>query len=99
MEIPTRPQQTNSSIGKYNNFSKNNNRIYTREDVGSMSKEEFAKNEKDIMNQVKRMNGKMPSNADLEREILSGSGTVFVNSYIRSDGTEVKGYYRNKSNY
>lgn len=99
MKLPTQTQQPTSNFGRYNTPSESSNRIFTREDVGSMSKEEFAKNEKDIMNQVKTMNGKMPSNADLEREILSGSGTVFVNSYTRSDGTEVKGYYRNKSNY
>jgi hypothetical protein len=35
-------------------FDGNNNRVFTREDIGTMSGEEFAKNEKLIMEQVKQ---------------------------------------------
>lgn len=43
------------------NFTIGENRIFTREDVGQMSQEEFDKNEKAIMAQLKDMNG-LPTN-------------------------------------
>ena len=58
---------------------------------GEMSQEEFDKNEKAIMTQLKDMNG-LPANADMRRETLNG-GAIYVNSYTRSDRTDVKGYY------
>ena len=38
----------------------------------------------------------MTTNKDLEHEAKTGGGVVYVNSYTRTDGTEVKGYYRSK---
>lgn len=99
MEIPTQIQNEKSNFAGYKNPLTGNDRIYTKEDVGSMSKEEFANNEKEIMAQVKSMKGTMPSNGDLQREFISGGNVVYINSYIRSDGTQVKGYYRSKSRY
>ena len=40
----------------------------------------------------------MPSNKDLQREAITGSIVVYVNSYTKADGTKVKGYYRSKTN-
>lgn len=69
-------------------------RIFTREDVRNMTKEEFAKDESAIMAQIKSMNGTMPTNNDMQQEILSGNNVVYVDSYFRADGTKVSGYYR-----
>lgn len=67
---------------------KDSNRIFTREDIKSMSPEEYFKNEKAIFYQ----NGKIgiPSGEDLQRS----QGVVHVNAYTRSDGTYVRDYYR-----
>lgn len=99
MDIPKPIQQEKSDFAGYKNPLTGNDRIYTKEDVGSMSKEEFANNEREIMAQVKSMKGTMPSNGDLQREVITGGNVVYINSYIRSDGTQVKGYYRSKSRY
>ncbi len=72
---------------------------HTREDVGSMSSDEFVKLEKEIDAQTKLFNGTMPTNGDLQREATSGGGVVYVNSYTCSDGTEVKGYYRSRTRF
>ena len=58
--------------------------------------EEFAKHEKEIDAQTRAFNGTMPTNGDLQREAMTGGGVVYVNSYTRSDGTKVKGYYRSR---
>lgn len=97
MEIPQQIQtQQNLGLLGYTNPLTGSNKIYTREEVGQMSSEEFAKHEKEIDAQVKAFNGTMPTNGDLQREALTGGGVVYVNSYTRSDGTEVKGYYRSR---
>ena len=79
-------------------FTTGENRIFTREDLAQMSQEEFDKNEKAIMAQVRDFKGTMPTNEDMRRETLSG-GVVYVNPYTRSDGTEVKGYYRSRPKF
>ncbi|MBR1908514.1 hypothetical protein IJ818_06225, partial [bacterium] len=58
--------------------------------------EEFARYENEIDAQIRAMNGNMPTNADLEQEVNSGGGVVYVQSYTRLDGTVVKGYYRSR---
>lgn len=58
-----------------------------------MSLEEYAKFEKEINAQLKSIG--IPSNLELQE--LSNSGNlIYVNGYMRSDGTLVKGYYRSK---
>jgi hypothetical protein len=59
-----------------------------------MNSSEFAKHEKEIDAQTRAFNGTMPTNGDLQREAITNGGVVYVNSYTRSDGTKVKGYYR-----
>lgn len=88
--------QNQSDLFGYTNPLTGNNRIFTREDVGAMSSDEFAKYEKEINAQTKAFNGTMPTNSDLQREAMTGGGVVYVNSYTRSDGTKVKSYYRSK---
>lgn len=85
-------------LSGYTNPLTGSNHIYTREEVGSMSNEEYAKHEKEIDVQTKAFNGTMPTNGDLQKEAMTVGGVVYVNSYTRADGTEVKGYYRSRPN-
>ncbi len=87
-----------SGLFGYTNPLTGNNRIFTREDLAAMSPEEFAANEDEIQAQISAMNGRMPTNADLERESLNGGGVVHVSAYTRSDGTKVNSYYRSLPN-
>lgn len=89
-------QSQQSGLFGYTNPLTGSNHIYTREEVGQMSSDEFAKHEKEIDAQTRTFNGTMPTNGDLQREAMTGGGVVYVNSYTRSDGTKVKGYYRSR---
>jgi len=93
---PTNQAQQNSGLFGYTNPLTGSNHIYTREEVGSMSSDEYAKHEKEIDAQTRAFNGTMPTNGDLQREAMTGGSVVYVNSYTRSDGTKVRGYYRSK---
>ena len=93
------PQQGQSKLFGYTNPLTGNNRIFTREEVGAMSPEEFTRHEKEIDAQTRAFNGTMPTNGDLQREAMTGGGVVYVNSYTRSDGTQVKGYYRSRTRF
>lgn len=95
----TQPQPKKQGLFGYKNPLTGDNRIFTREDVGAMNKDEFSQNEKAIYAQNKEFGGFMPSNGDLEHEALTGGGVVKVNSYTRADGTQVKGYYRSKPEF
>ena len=88
--MPQRIQTRNnqSGLSGYTNPLTGNNRIFTREDVGAMSSDE-----------IKSMGGTMPTNSDLKNEAMTGGGVIYVNSYTRSDGTEVKGYYRSRPKF
>jgi len=88
--------QNQSGLFGYTNPLTGNNHIYTREEVGQMSSDEFAKHEKEIDAQTEYFKGTMPTNGDLQREAMTGGSVVYVNSYTRSDGTKVRGYYRSK---
>lgn len=72
------------------NKENNSNRIYSREDIGKMSPQEFSKNEKAIDHQMQTVG--VPTNKDLQ----NSSDVVYVSAYKRADGTEVKAYYRSK---
>ena len=99
--MPQRIQTRNnqSGLSGYTNPLTGNNRIFTREDVGAMSSDEFEKYQKEIDAQIKSMGGTMPTNSDLQNEAMTGGGVIYVNSYTRSDGTEVKGYYRSRPKF
>ena len=96
---PTNQPQQNSGLFGYANPLTGSNHIYTREEVGQMSSDEFAKHEKEIDAQTRAFNGTMPTNGDLQREAMAGGGVVYVNSYTRSDGTKIKGYYRSRPRF
>jgi len=69
----------------------NNNRIFTAEDIGEMSGDEFSRNEKAINYQMGNLG--IPRRND-----LSGNpDVVYVHSYTRSDGTHVRAHYRSKN--
>lgn len=84
--------QPASKYQGYKNPLTNDNRIFTREDIGSFNTDEYSKQEPAIMAQWSKIG--IPANSDLEHERLTNNGTVFVRGYTRSDGTEVKSYYR-----
>ena len=68
-----------------------NNRIFTREEIGAMSLEEFERQENFIYQQLSA--GKVMSEAKAQEELRAGT-VIWVNAYTRRDGTYVKGYYR-----
>ena len=68
----------------------NDNKIYTAEDIGGMSGDEFMENEKAINYQMANLG--IPR----ESELTGNPDVVYVNAYTREDGTEVKAHYRSK---
>ena len=97
IQLPEVQSKQDLGLFGYTNPLTGSNHIYTREEVGQMSSDEFAKHEKEIDAQTRAFNGTMPTNGDLQREAMTGGGVVYVNSYTRSDGTKVRGYYRSRS--
>ena len=86
-----------SGLFGYTNPLTGSNHIYTREEVGSMTTDEYSQNEKEIHAQLNKIG--IPTNGDLQREAMTGGGVLYVNSYTRSDGTEVRGYYRSRPKF
>ena len=79
-----------ASLRYFINAITNDNRIYTAEDIGSMSGKEFRANEKAIDYQMNNLG--IPRESD-----LAGSpDVVYVHAYTKEDGTEVKAHYRSK---
>ena len=70
-----------------------NNRVFTNEEIGQMSTDEFERLESFINQQV--VAGKIMTDAR-SKTTSSGRNLIYVNSYTRSDGTPVHGYYRSK---
>ena len=78
------------NLKNFFNTISNNNKIYTAEDIGKMSAEEFMTNEKAIDYQMENLG--IPRESD-----LSGNpDVVYVHAYTRDDGTEVRAHYRSK---
>ena len=84
--IFTREDIKNMSSDEYGNSN-----IFTREDIKNMSSDEYLKNEKAIDFQLKTIG--IPSQAQANEAVQNG-GMIYIQPYTRSDGTEVKGYYR-----
>ena len=59
-----------SELFGYTNPLTGSNHIYTREEVGQMTPDEFAKLEKEIDAQTEYFKGTMPTNGDLQREAI-----------------------------
>ena len=96
VQSTNQPQQQSGLFG-YTNPLTGSNHIYTCDEIGAMSIDEYAQNEKAIHAQLNKIG--IPTNGDLQREAMTGGGVVYVNSYTRSDGTEVKGYYRSRPRF
>lgn len=79
-----------SKLKNFFNKISSNNKIYTAEDIGNMSNNEFVQNEKAINFQLKNLG--IPRQNDL----TGNPDVVFVHSYTKDDGTEVKAHYRSK---
>lgn len=77
----------------YRNPHDGNNRIYTREEIGKMSTDEYSANEHAINAQLGSIG--IPTDGDMASSVRSG-GAVYVSGYTRQDGTEVRGYYRSR---
>ena len=82
-----------ASLKDFFNKISNDNRIYTREDIGSMSSDEFRTHEKAIDYQL--VNLGIPTDLDMA---LSDE-VVYVHSYTRDDGTKVRAHYRSKGGH
>ncbi len=85
---------------KYTGFAANidgadipDGKIFTAEEIGKLSSEDFEKFEKYIDNQLKEFGVPRENQA---QNMLSTGELICVNDYTRDDGTPVKGYYRRK---
>lgn len=81
--------------GFYSGFINSENgsdRIYSVEDMGAMSDEEFRTNKNILKAQIHKIG--LPSNRELKHASIHGGGVVYVHSYTRANGTHVKSYYR-----
>jgi len=86
---------------KYTGFAANiedesyipDGKIFTAEEIGKLSTEEFQKFEKYIDKQLKEFG--VPYEHQAQAEVAKGS-MIWVDDYKRDDGTPVKGYYRRK---
>ena len=79
-----------ASLRNFINAITNDNRLYTAEDIGEMTNREFLDNEKAIDYQLNNLG--IPRRANL----AGNSDVVYVHSYTRDDGTEVRAHYRSK---
>ena len=82
-----------ANLKEFFNKISDNNRIYTREDIGNMSSDEFRTNEKAIDYQLANLG--IPAKSDL----ALSDDVVYVHSYTRDDGTKVKAHYRSKAGH
>lgn len=86
-----KPQAPEVDYSGYLNPVSGNGKIFSREAISQMSGEEYSEKEAEIMAQLQTIG--VPSESALYTASQRG-GTIYVNPYTRSDGTEVKGYYR-----
>ena len=70
IQLPEVQSKQDSGLFGYTNPLTGSNHIYTREEVGAMTSDEFAKHEKEIDAQTRAFNGTMPTNGDLQREAI-----------------------------
>lgn len=80
--------QNDNDFSGYQNSVMGNSKIFSREDIGQMSTDEYSQNEAAIFAQMNSIG--IPTNSELSH----AGGTIYVEPYVRSDGTPVRGYYR-----
>lgn len=79
-----------TNLKNFINAIANDNRIYTAEDIGEMTNQEFLANEEAIDYQMENLG--IPRESDL----TGNPDVVYVHTYTRDDGTKVKAHYRSK---
>ena len=75
---------------EYKNNYTGDNRIFSNKEIADMSVREAFKNKDAIMAQYAQIG--IPS----EQELQSSDSVIYVESYTRSDGTEVRTHWRSK---
>lgn len=83
----------NADLAEYKNEITNDNKIFTAEQIDNMSDDEYEKNVKAIIYQRKTIG--VPTKEQAQKAVKNG-GLVYVKGYSRSDGTDVKSYYRSR---
>ncbi len=83
----------NKDYSSYQNKKNKDNKIFTQEEINTMSDEEKQKNKEAIFYQKQTIG--VPTEEQAQKAVSKG-GMVFVNSYTRSDGTKVRSYYRSR---
>lgn len=83
----------NQDISSYENKKLGSNKIFTQEEIDSMSDEDKQKNKEAIFYQKQTIG--VPTEEQAKKAVSKG-GMVYVNGYTRSDGTQVKSYYRSR---
>ncbi len=86
-----KPHLPRQNFSGYTNPATGSNKLYSREDIGAMSTKEYLDFEDEIMAQMHSIG--IPTNNELYNASRSGE-TIYVESYVRRDGTRVRGYYR-----
>nr|QGT49703.1 hypothetical protein Melaina855_0900 [uncultured Candidatus Melainabacteria bacterium] len=81
-----------AKLKEFFNHVSGTSRIYTAEDIGEMSGDEFSEHEKAIDYQMGNLG--IPRRNDL----AGNPDVVYVQDYVRSDGTQVKAHYRSSDN-
>ena len=80
-----------ANLKDFFNKISNNNRIFTAEDIGEMSGNEYTQNEKAIFHQLQNLG--IP-----RRNQLNGNpDVIYVHAYTTADGTHVKAHYRSRN--
>ena len=86
-----KPEVPEVDYSGYLNPETGDKKIFSREDIAQMTSDEYSGNEPAIMAQLKSIG--IPTDTELHSASLTGK-TIYVKPYTRSDGTEVRGYYR-----
>ena len=87
-----KPETQKLNYSGYLNPISGEDKIYTRELISQMTGDEYSGNESAIMAQLNSIG--IPYESDLELASMNGGGLIYVRPYTRSDGTEVRGYWR-----
>ena len=81
-----------ANLKDFFNKISNNNRIFTAEDIGEMSGNEYQQNEKAIFHQLKNLG--IPR----QNQLNGNPDVIYVHAYTKADGTQVKAHcYHNIS--
>ena len=87
-----KPETQKLNYSGYLNPISGEDKIFTREAISQMTGDEYSGNENAIMAQLNSIG--IPYESDLELASMNGGGLIYVGPYTRSDGTEVRGYWR-----